>query len=257
MAIGLWRNCSNRAHMTAANPMGVASDILASPLAVVRDDWIPKIDAAAESLGYKPDFIAWMIYGQVIVNNIMCADSWVSLINRGVGKPFEYQPAFLELVKHCRDFYVYHGAPSNLAEVPTGAIDDYRWLGPTMLAGAIPVYDAQGDKVTPAMQRLAAMHKRRRQRFAVEPFVKPGTQWAADEVPCFVMLSKVRQVIAADWSAAQGAVKDYPYTNVLVGKWEELGEEEARGYLDRGWNVFYPINTPVDFLARFRELPNE
>lgn len=253
--IGLWRNCSNRKHQTDENPLGIARDILVSPLGVVREDWAPKLDDAAVALGYRPDFMPWMWNGQVLVDEIMCADSFTSMIKRGTGKPFEYLPAALELKKHCRDLYVYHGAPTHLAEVPTGGADNYAWLYPTLLAGAVPVYDAQGDKQTTAMMKLAARHKKSRQRFGVEPFVKPGTQWAADGVPCFVMLSTVRRTIAADWGAAHAAVRDYPHVTVLVGKWEELGEEEAKGYLARGWSVFYPIGTPTDLLATFRVDP--
>jgi len=254
--IGLWTSCSQAERISPENPMGLRRNLLVGgPIATAREEWIPALIAAKTALGYAPDFMPWMWYGQKIINGIMCADSFTSLLKSGTGRPHEYLPAAIELKQHCRDLVIYHGAPSHLAELPTGGVDDYSWLFPTLLSGAIPAYDAQGDKVTPAMQRLAARHKKSKQPFWVEPFVKPGTQWAADEVSCCVLLPKVRSVIAADWSDAQGAVREYRKTVVMIGDKRQIDVEEVKGYLAKGWNVLVPVDTDAETLANFFEPP--
>lgn len=254
--IGLWTSCSQAERITPTNPMGLRRNLLVGgPILTTREEWIPALKAAAASLGYAPDFLPWMWYGQKIIGGIMAADSLTSLIKSGTGHPHEYLPAAIELKQHCRDLIIYHGAPSHLAETPTGVADNYAWLYPTMLSGAIPAYDAMADKMHPAMMKLAARHKKSKQRYWVEPFVKPGTQWAADETPCCVLLPKVRSVIAADWSPAQGAVREYRNTVVMIGDQRQIEVEEVRGFLAKGWNVLVPVDTDPAMLANFYEAP--
>lgn len=246
--IGLWTSGSQAAQITDDNPMGVRKSLFISPLATAREEWIPTLDAAALALGYRPRFKVWMPYGQKLINKVMCADSWVSLLKSGTGRPHEYAPAFVETRKHCEELIVYHGCPRYLAETPTGAKDSYAWLMPALVAGCSICLDAEGDKSSREMKALAAKLDAQGARYYVEPLIKGGTPWEAAGIGCFVVLSKLRETIRKAWSPATGAAKEYQYINILVGSVADIDVPELRGYLAKGWHVFVPPETPADTL---------
>lgn len=252
--LGLWRNCSNAAHITPDNPLGLAGGLLRDgPLPTFETEWIPALDAATAAFGRPIDVLGWMIFGQKIIDGVMCADSYASLVASGTGHPKQYVRALLALKRHCRTLYVYHGSPRYIAEPK----NDYTWLLPTLIAEAVPVYDAEADRKSLAMQKLADHHWRLGLPFAVEPFVKPGTPWEARQVPCFVLLSKVRETIRKGWSKATGAVRDYPFTNVLIPDADDINLDEIRGFWARGWTVFLPLDTPIEIISQLGKIASE
>jgi len=265
--IGLWTSCSQVANITPENPLGLGRGLLvAGPNKVADEEWIPNLIRAGAVLGYRPWFMTWMDKGQVLQTSrtyvakpakegdpvpsppkIMCVDSYTSLIKSGTGRPWEYATAYRKVKPYCERLIVYHGAPDYRDS------DGYGWMAPIWESEAEPCFDATGDCTTEEMVELANECEKRGKRYYVEPFVAQQTLWFTRKIPCFVLLQTVRDTIRKNWSPASGAAKDYPFVNVLVGNHNEIEAKETRGYLDRGWNVFYPLDTPLEKLAQFRK----
>lgn len=259
--IGLWTSCSQVSNITPENPMGLGKGLAtAGPNAVAREEWEPPLSAASKTLGYVPSFMTWMDKGQAFAPSsgiagkgdpvplpagIMAVDSYASLIASGTGKPWEYATAYRYIKRFCDKLFVYHGSPTVCLS------GNLAWLSPIFESDAIPVFDAEGDQTSLAMLEIAEQCAVRGREFAVEPFVSKQTLWFARKTPCFVLLQTVRDTIRKNWAPATGAAREYPHTNVMIGDPKQIDEDEVNGYLDRGWNVFLPLDTDPAVLAQF------
>lgn len=265
--VGLWSSLSQAAFVRPDNPLGLGDALLTKgPDGVAKDEIVPAVEAFRAALGYDSPVVLWEPFGVAHAKtspedakaDTLAWDTYPALCEWRPEFACMWGPALRSIndANGKAPLDVYYGCPRAWIKPP----DARRWawsIAPCVESGAGVIMDAEANRTSLAAERAYQTVTSAGLATGVEPWPAGASIWYERKTPAFVLLSTVRQLVSKNWPPSYNAEKKHATINVLIPDIGSIDDEEVQSFLDRGWNVYLPRNTPAALVEKFKPEPKD